>query len=257
MKFVATLHSLCCDKGVLTVRWLLLSFALVIGSAQSQEPAPSSTKAGEPKQTQSTQPAQEHRNQTTEKCCEESPWKGIFEGMTGIATAILAITTIVIAVFTIYLYQIGKDTARKELRAYIALEQIYFIDPVNPLAPRIKVKNYGQTPAYAMEIWTGIPPRPMGVLPEGFDYPYNTLNTDKPLVSAQMLHPEQSFERGAAFSRPFIPTEQFHIYGRVTYRDIYNRWWATRFCYLHERNGQFAPNGEYNGEDGPYKERPV
>ena len=47
---------------------------------------------------------------------------------------------------------------------------------------------------------------------------------------------------------PYVPLT---VYGRVIYRDIYDRWWVTRFCYLYLEGtiNRFSPYGDYNRED--------
>ena len=74
-----------------------------------------------------------------------------------------------------------------------------------------------------------------------------------------MLHPTQTYTTGlaseSAINPPITHNSQFYTYGRIIYRDIYERWWRTTYCYSHEGQNRFVPYGTYNKEDGDYKNR--
>ena len=142
----------------------------------------------------------------------------------------------------------NKDTARKELRAYIALDRLLFVRNVL----KVIAKNHGRTPAHKMSIWTRGLTQDDAVTALDQAYTDNDRN-----VSEQMLHPEQSFSTAVLLDIPYNSvTEGCRIYGRFIYQDIYDRWWVTMFCHRYEGENRFVPEGEYNKEDGPYDYRP-
>ena len=141
----------------------------------------------------------------------------------------------------------SEDTAKIQLRAYVAIESVtYTVDP--PRFPKIEIRNYGKSPAYDVTIRTGAK-----IISCGEDV--STLETAQ-LAEPQMICPDQIFGRHSVFSMEHGGDEKFHMYGGIYYRDIYNRWWVTRFCFFHESPNRFVVNGNYNREDGPYEKRP-
>src|SRR6266853_1712287 len=183
----------------------------------------------------------------------------------------LAIFTLLIAYFTIELFLDGRDKAKKELRAYVALDDIYFrwnrssTDPEDrsdivkgtgraPRTPRIRVLNFGKTPANNMTI------RINGTkadLKESFPKTY--LGRDHK-VPRQMLSPTQRFGVWVPVSAEFNPDEAGDpngrvrfVYGSIIYEDIYKRWWVNHFCYFYDPDpstkNRFIPHTEYNHED--------
>lgn len=166
------------------------------------------------------------------------------------ATITLAAITFFLALFTAALWYAtrklvidAKDTSKRQLRAYVALEDIFFEGNV----PKIRIKNHGQTPAHQMTIWTNATDsEPVAT----FQYQYPS---DDATVNEQMLHPQQIYTARASTGIPYtIATAGFFLYGRLIYRDIYDHWWVTRFCHLHDGEGIFMPHCQHNREDGSY-----
>ena len=148
-----------------------------------------------------------------------------------------------------------KTTAaagKKELRAYVALDEIFFEDATDtaPGAQKLRIRNYGQTPAYRMSIWC----ERASHLPKEGVTPYY----DTPVVDGQLLHPVQAYTVGLAAAPLYrIGKPGFFTYGRVVYHDIYGEWWVTKFCFRYEGEGSFVPHGDYNNEEGPFDKRPA
>jgi len=189
--------------------------------------------------------------------------------ITALAAAVLAYVTFRLANYTARLWQAtsklvesGQDTARKELRAYVAVDAVYFVgaeqvpsatDPASgrPLIRytnqlKIRVRNYGQTPAFGTEIW-----REASVAkPEDSQYRYKST---KPVVAAQMIHPTQAYATGLLADGEVTSSAQFYTWGQVVYSDIYDRWWKSTWCFSHEGDSRFIPHGDYNKEGGPYR----
>ena len=93
--------------------------------------------------------------------------------------------------------ELMEDTAHRQLRAYVHLEDIYFlyaedktsdgVDRTFTDATKLRFKNYGQTPAFNVSIWIHrIPGRSA---PDGFNPIYELAPHHVPLV----LAPSQRF----------------------------------------------------------------
>jgi hypothetical protein len=241
------------------MRWFLLSLALIVGAAQSQEPpkpkAPQQKSKTEQRGTEqapvfvktpspTTQAERDH--EAYEK--HQKPWN---ETALAYATIALCVITLGLAVFTAFLWNSTRklvresnDTARKELRAYVHLESI----KVENLVLLCQVRNRGKTPAYRLKIsfhWTKQRPQ------DDSTYPYAT----ESIIGEQMVHPDQhvSFYATSPFPEQ---RDNYFFYGKLVYKDIYDDWWKTTFCYWRVGESGFIPQGAYNKEDGPNKDRP-
>lgn len=175
--------------------------------------------------------------------------------------SVMGFVTLALAFFTWKLWWTtdrlvkGADkTAERQLRAYVALDDIYFTwmgmpaestktFPDGDSFVKVRVQNYGQTPAHDMEIWADFTK-----LAES-EHKY-TYSTELPEIGRQMLHPRQSY--AAAIMRENQIEKHLHatfIYGRIIYQDIYRKkWWVTRFCYHYQGQNKFVPTGRHNHE---------
>ena len=146
----------------------------------------------------------------------------------------------------------ARDTTRKELRAYVALDEMFFSEPTDSGngVQKLRLRNYGQTPAARLSIWC----ERASHLPQDGVKPFY----DAPVLDGQLLHPVQGYTLGLA-PAPLYRTAKpgFFTYGRIVYCDIYGRWWVTRFCHRYEGEGSFVPYGDYNSEDGPFDTPPA
>lgn len=178
---------------------------------------------------------------------------------------------------------ISENAATAQLRAYVGIDDIFYqytsapgaphdrsnIDIPNRIAkprPRLRVINYGDTPARGMVIrsWST-----MATIDEEFEFIYRKRNHQVP---SQVLDPTQPFGTSIAVDftldqfSPLRPlnsgTKLLFIYGSIVYGDIYDRWWFRHFCYYYDpvhiddrgRLNRFIPHRRYNDEEAkPYK----
>jgi hypothetical protein len=196
-----------------------------------------------------------------------------------VSDAALVVLTFAIAAFTGGLLWEEFHKSRKELRAYVALDDMYFrwianpSDPQDrsnivprrsmqrPPRPRIRIKNFGDTPAHDVMVringflYEGViledilqaATLPVPIVYEGRDYP----------APRQMLAPTQKygvwvhlqgdmqFDPHAFYSPDLMALV---VHGAIIYMDIYERWWVTRFCYVYDGENRFLPHSDYNGE---------
>lgn len=186
------------------------------------------------------------------------------------ATIALAILTALIVVFnaglwvaTRRLVKGAEETSQKELRAYVATDDIFFVgyESTTPLLAevggpstitkltnqlKITIKNYGHTPAHRMAIHCEC----------SFNIhdPRHKHGIAELLDAEQMLHPGQHLSFPIPTVNEFRPhTSRFYVIGQIIYHDIYSSWWITDFCYRYEGDGRFTPHGDQNRERGPSK----
>jgi hypothetical protein len=215
--------------------------------------------------------------------------------LNAVSTAFIAMFTVLLAFGSIALFCAtrnlvtgAQDTAQRQLRAYVGLGADDFgfdtpsendpaytpIDPANPVAGQIykdfltiKVKNFGQTPAYDVIVFGYVTPiTPFaGMLPDDFftrRVPLRDVIPTapiRPFTSRFILQPEQTAvsKHAVLDVREISAARQkqtsIYVWGRIYYRDIYDRPWRTLFCYVwepwHPPGARFVPYETYNGED--------
>jgi hypothetical protein len=204
-------------------------------------------------------------------------------------TVLLAFGTLALFFATINLVSSGEDTAKRQLRAYLGVGADDFsfdtpgeadpnyvpIDADNPISGQIfrdflnvKVRNFGQTPALDVIVFSNVTGfQPFSTLPPdsffstGPGAKHDTIPTGniRQFISRFTLQPGQisvskhliGDVRGITRARN--QQESIYVWGRIYYRDIYNRPWRTRFCYVwepwHPSGARFVPYEKYNGED--------
>lgn len=185
-------------------------------------------------------------------------WQGV-EWWFLIALWLLVFVSLGVAIFAARLLKTTsalltqtQDTARKELRAYVALDEIFFSEAGETAAGvhKLRIRNYGQTPAYRLSIWCE---RATHLPQEGVKPFY-----DAPIVDGQLLHPVQAYTLSLAAAPLYrIGKPGFFTYGRLIYHDTYGQWWVTKFCFRYEGEDSFVPHGDYNHEEGPFAEPPT
>jgi len=176
-----------------------------------------------------------------------------------IPTWLIAFVSLGLAIYTARLWkaatalsQDGREIAKKELRAYVALDEIFFSEATDAAGGlhKLRIRNYGQTPASGMSIWC----ERASHLPQEGVKPFY----DSPVVDGQLLHPVQAFTVGLSAAPLYrIGKPGFFTYGRIVYHDIYGHYWVTKFCYRYEGDGTFVPHGDYNNEEGPFDKAPA
>ncbi len=159
-----------------------------------------------------------------------------WEALTGISTAMLAVITGLLAYFTYWLWtstsnlvRESKDTARKELRAYVALYKVEFL-PESYATPSgqnlltgslsddlsVTVKNYGRTPSFDTSIRcrsTTSEPNNLELLEVG----------NHPGVGRQMFHPNQDFRVTIKETNSPRHNKKGWVWGHFVYRDIFGQ----------------------------------
>ncbi|HYL49099.1 MAG TPA: hypothetical protein VET84_07010 [Stellaceae bacterium] len=192
---------------------------------------------------------------------------------------ILAITLSALIVYTgLTAYQacIARDTARRQLRAYVGLQRLELELPSlnDPNYKPMKdepgavftdfqvtfIKNFGATPAFNVSIFTNCTAIPfLGKLPDGFNYP---IPPDRPSVlgitSRQTLYPGQEVVSRVRildvnnFKQAIAKSKSLYLWGTINYTDIYDRRWSSYFCFVYEpwrpAGSRWIPYEEHNGE---------
>jgi hypothetical protein len=78
--------------------------------------------------------------------------ESFYNRLVGWSTVTLAFVTTILAIFTYKLWSATKDTAKRQLRAYVFMKledgQDMFYNPNGCLSIALITKNFGQTPAY-------------------------------------------------------------------------------------------------------------
>jgi len=193
---------------------------------------------------------------------------------------ILGITLTALIIYTgltYYQASIARDTARRQLRAYVGINAIdieapnlkkagYEV-PANPPAGFIYkdfvvplIKNFGQTPASdVLVIVNWIPVTPFGyLLPDNFPYQDYSTSGGTTTASRFVLDPGQihtgkvKIDKLKFFRDAQSKATSLYIYGHIDYTDIYNRRWQREFSYAYEpwrpEGDRFVPDRKHNGE---------
>ena len=212
---------------------------------------------------------------------------GHHEEIIAVGTIFIAVFTIVLGLFTVSLagatdklVKGAERTERRELRAYVGLESLSF-EVTNENNPdfildldtpgiihqdfvTVKIRNFGVTPARDVCVFTYVQPQgPHERLADDFFLTHNRdaaptgavritlarflLNPGQMEISKSLVHPHAVREARAL-------RIGLYVYGRIYYRDIYDRPWRTKFCYswepsIADRSERFVAYEQYNGED--------
>lgn len=196
--------------------------------------------------------------------------------LNALSTLFIAIFTILLAFSTIALYcatrnlvEGANDTAAKQLRAYVGIDETFF-ELTDKAYVTTVVKNYGATPASDVSTYANviavqnINGSTYTKLPPDFDFPDQLPNGPEAehsrVVSHFMLQPQQHYRSRVPLSKPEpvreidkgARDETLYIYGHVDYTDIYSRRWRNVFCFMYERNfpvgERFLPYETHNEE---------
>lgn len=128
-----------------------------------------------------------------------------------------------------------KDTAERQLRAYVSIATIEITDLKAGLTPiaHVVVRNYGQTPAYEL---TSIQGMSMGVSWDALTPP-----SPEPIeVTATSLAPSAIVEQDISAPRPLVADERealldgsktLWVYGEMRYKDAFKIERFTEFRY--------------------------
>jgi hypothetical protein len=168
----------------------------------------------------------------------DSAWWAWVSGLVGLGS----LAGVLIAIgLTYQSNRIARDTAKRQLRAYISVEPkgVFARDDDGWILMPVAIKNSGQTPAKAVQIesWFGLVESP-----EWFDARKVDRKEGYTVESAMMVPPnEESF----AYVRvPFNPTPAAELeirngkvgfvhVGKVVYQDVFGHPQATTFANYH------------------------
>jgi hypothetical protein len=198
-------------------------------------------------------------------------------------SAVLTVITGLLALFTWKLWtETGRlvsgaeDTAKRQLRAYVGVDEISFNLPhilipgwkaPDPLPPDgyvfedfilITVRNFGATPAYELRVMANWQPiKPFGAVVSP-DFVFTDHAGPLRPSASQVLDRDQTFPATikvkdlTGFQAAQNRIESLYVYGYVAYTDVYGRRWHRHFCYVWEpwRNEghRFTPHTENNDE---------
>jgi hypothetical protein len=176
--------------------------------------------------------------------------------------------------------------ARQELRAYLGIEKLeftctnfshytreHYVPKDSSVAGAscddflcVTVKNFGQTPAFDIMVfanWITFPPNtrpPLGYFGTTHDSDFLETGPVSVSISKFMLQRDQTHASRIAIwdLRPVLDAlerrGELYIYGRIYYRDAFNRPWRTKFSFSWNPASantpfEFVPYREYNTED--------
>ncbi|TPK70770.1 hypothetical protein FJ527_28255 [Mesorhizobium sp. B2-4-18] len=231
-------------------------------------------------------PADAAKDQNPKDEISETLWERTVYDPVALSTVVIAVFTVVLGIGTALLVLDGRRHSRHTLRAYVGVDRLEFEIPslkdvnfrgrrfrqaigkfgyVNKDFITVKVRNYGQTPAQDVCVfayWAAAPR--FTRLPDDF---FDRNNEDvidtgdvRTTLARFTLNP-QSMEFSKTALTELVPIQaalkehrfDIYVFGRVHYRDIYDRKWRTRFCYVweprHGPSGRFVAYEQYNGED--------
>ncbi|HWY63489.1 MAG TPA: hypothetical protein VNW15_16440 [Rhizomicrobium sp.] len=173
---------------------------------------------------------------------------------------------------------ISRDTAKKQLRAYVGIKKLSFeisnthknTAVVNGIFQHFmvaEVQNFGSTPAKEVKYIGYISRTDFGIeLPDDFNFdgPNDAVTASQSgsFISTFLLFPGQSEISKAAITdiaalNDLIAAKarqkSVYFWGRIYYRDIYGRSWRTKFCQVwepwHPGGERFVPYYKHNEED--------
>lgn len=161
------------------------------------------------------------------------------EAITAAATVVLAIVTLILALGTLGLWFVtrrlvkaAENTAERQLRAYVFLDNAFFENSgTDTWTIRYRIKNFGQTPAHKVEVadivkvveWKGkgtMIPQPIDGMPLGSMAPGGDFFDNDPVL-ADRCNPHDLASGVNAI----------YLVGIIKYTDVFkvDRW--TRFQY--------------------------
>lgn len=193
-----------------------------------------------------------------------------WERVTGIATAVLALFTIVLAGYAIAQRYDLKENSQRELRAYVAFDAIYFPWVPNPDDPsdkttivsdsycKVRIRNFGKTPANDVTL------RLSGAYASNYG-DFQRLYGGRDYLGPRLrLSPDQSYTTRVSPDRftfdPNIPRNADgndpYVFGAVVYEDVFGAWWLSEFCFHYdtESKNRFIPHWHGN-QERKYKTR--
>jgi hypothetical protein len=206
-----------------------------VNTAANPKGSPETNPPVKKERSESDQRASKKENKET---YEQGFMERIFElvrehdpEVVAISTAIIALFTVTLSVFTFLLWFGGERHSKRELRAYLSvIPGRCLIHKGNP--PHINgvvciVKNHGRTPAFEMNFVFGI-----SVLPIGAELPTATGKISENAAIFPEAHINTVFNQcfsSDETANVMKGTHRLHIWGQATYRDAFRKRRITRF----------------------------
>jgi len=255
------------------MRCLFLSFVLAVGIAQSQEPPKPDAKqqkAGAKQRgtekvpifvkTPAPTTQAERDYETYEKREKPANERKITDATVALAwiTGVLALFTAGLWFATYRLVREAKDTAKRQLRAYLSIDGFPYVSHLDTTDNTIwwsihpVWKNGGATPTTSLFLNTDASLR-NEKLPDNFDFPGAPGETIRMLVGANATVTARTLAiKGADLMAVRDGTKFFYIWGWAKYKDIFpdtpER--ITRFC-NHITHVTGNPRLHYNRDTNP------
>lgn len=161
-----------------------------------------------------------------------------------VVTGILACFTLTLWLATGALVRGARDTAQRQLRAYMAQASVHAMPADRKIV--FKVRNEGETPAHDVVIRVLVSKdEPIeGKWDHAFDYE----------SAPQLLQRAQGYDADVRFTDPLVAVAvqknlPYYVYAEIDYRDSFTRLWRTVFAAQWRPNkGVWEPYKDYNKE---------
>jgi hypothetical protein len=128
-----------------------------------------------------------------------------------------------------------KDTAQRELRAYMGISKIYLnLDVPSLPKANVEIKNFGETPAYKVHQWVGIMPHahpltvPLIKSPDAQKGSSAVVQSGVP--QSQIVGLKKQLPLDITFGPAGVT---LYVYGEITYEDIFGVERHTKFQFIY------------------------
>lgn len=148
---------------------------------------------------------------------------------------------------------VARDTAKRQLRAYVGFDNISVDDSKKPGEMNgiisISMKNFGLTPAHSVHAGIMVQSfwkksgEDVASIPPVFTYPMAPLEKEgksgiqnsRDYIEPGRAKPSysQAFQRLPLFTDEILKSESIYVYGEIRYTDIYETTYVHDFCYLY------------------------
>lgn len=213
----------------LSLLFLIAGSLLVIGVDCSWSQSPLTAKEVS---------SEQRTNSPQQASGQDKPAKSLWQQMTSDPVAVLTLgivaLTLILAVSTAGLWIMAIRTARRQLRAYMAVDSARATQLGRGLVVTLEFVNSGQTPAYGVYVLseTGIHAK-QALLPWGWWLRWSLQKTDKRVIGPAVRHHHTKIIEGTADEIAALRNgdQRGFIWGRLKYRDAFGQRRYLRFTY--------------------------
>jgi hypothetical protein len=140
--------------------------------------------------------------------------------------------------------ELARETSERELRAYV-LPEIARVTQFHPdnVACLVILRNSGKTPASDISIWSSVA---IAVYPveKVADPPVEAPPNHGFLAANANFHVTKTYSAvPAELAGVKAGHAAVYMFGRLTYRDVFNKIWATDFCFFYGGEAGLHPEG--------------